>query len=91
MESDRLSTYTELDGYDTLFEARHGRGALCHMPRTGGDVITTSSIRVTPATLSVGVMENMMVGVRPISDSRPPLTNQKELVPMSADPIHDGA
>ena len=26
-ESDRLSTYTGLDDYDTLFEARHGRGA----------------------------------------------------------------
>ena len=24
-EQDRLSTYTELDHYDTLFEARHGR------------------------------------------------------------------
>ena len=35
-ESDRLSMYTGLDDYDTLFEARHGRGALDHMPRTSG-------------------------------------------------------
>ena len=28
LEPDRLSTYTRLDDYDTLFEARHGRGAL---------------------------------------------------------------
>ena len=28
LESDRLSTYTGLDDYDTLFEARYGRGAL---------------------------------------------------------------
>ena len=32
-ESDRLMTYTGLDDYDTLFEARHGRGALEHVPR----------------------------------------------------------
>ena len=31
-ESDRLSTYMGLDDYDTLFEARHGRGTLDHMP-----------------------------------------------------------
>ena len=56
-ESDRLSIYTGLDDYDTLFEARHGRGALDHMPRTSGKVITTSSIGMTPTTLSVGVIE----------------------------------
>ena len=27
-EQDRLPTYTDLDDYDTLFEARHGRGAI---------------------------------------------------------------
>ena len=27
-ETDRVSTYTGLDDYDTLFAARHGRGAL---------------------------------------------------------------
>ena len=32
-ESDRVSTYTGLDDYDTLFEARHGRGALDHVPK----------------------------------------------------------
>ena len=86
LELDRLSTYTGLDDYDTLFEARHGRGALDHMPRTSGEVMTTSSIGMTPATLSVGVMENLMVGVRPISDSGPPLTNQREHVSMRVDP-----
>ena len=39
LEPDGLSTYTGLDDYDTLFEARHGRGALDHMPRTSGDAI----------------------------------------------------
>ena len=28
MDQDKLSTYTSLDDYDTLFEARHGRGAI---------------------------------------------------------------
>ena len=35
-ESDGLSTYMGLADYDTLFEARHGRGALNNVPRTRG-------------------------------------------------------
>ena len=63
---DRLSTYTGLDDYDTLFEAGHGRGALDNMPRTSGEMIVTSSIGMTPTPLSVGVIENLMVRIRPI-------------------------
>ena len=33
-ETDKVSTYTGLDDYDTLFAARHGRGALDPVPRT---------------------------------------------------------
>ena len=86
LESNRLSTYTGLGDYDTLFEARHGRGALDHMPRTSGEVIVTPSIGMTPMALSVGVIENPMVRIRPIPDSGPPPTNQKEHVSVSADP-----
>ena len=32
-ETDRVSTYTGQDNYDTLFAARHGRGALDPVPR----------------------------------------------------------
>ena len=85
-ESDRLSTYTGLDDYDTLFEARHGRGALDHMPRTSGEVIVTSSRGMTPTTLSTGVIENPMVRTRPIPDNGLPSNNQKECVSASADP-----
>ena len=85
-EPNRLSTYTGLDDYDTLFEARHGRGALDHMPRTSGEVIVTSSIGMTPMTLSVEMIENLMVRIGPIPDSGPPPTNQKEHVSMSTDP-----
>ena len=36
-EPDRLSTYTGLDDYDTLFEARHGKGTYNNMPRLSGE------------------------------------------------------
>ena len=64
-----MSTYTGLDDYNTLFEARHGRGPLDNMPRTSGEVIATSSIGMTPVSLSAGVTENPMVRIRPIPDS----------------------
>ena len=56
------------------------------MPKTSGEAMVTSSNGTTPATLSVGVIENLMVRVRSISDSGPPPTNQREHVPRSADP-----
>ena len=34
-EMDRVSTFTGLDDYDTLFAARHGRGALDPIPKVG--------------------------------------------------------
>ena len=54
-----LSTYTGLDDYDTLFEARHGRGALVNMPRSSEEAIATSSIGMTPVSLSAGMTENL--------------------------------
>ena len=85
-ESDRLSTYMGLDDYDTLFEARHGRGALDHVPRTSGEVVTTSSIGITPTTLSTGMIVNPMIEVRPTFNNGPLHTNQRECVPKSTDP-----
>ena len=41
-ETDRVSTFTGLDDYDTLFAARHGRGALDPVPRASEQMITTS-------------------------------------------------
>ena len=34
-ETDRVSAFTGLDDYDTLFAARHGREALDPVPKTG--------------------------------------------------------
>ena len=62
-EPDRLSTYTGLNDYDTLFEARHGRGVLDNMPRSSEEAIATPSIGLTPVTLSVGMTENPMVRI----------------------------
>ena len=39
---DRVSTFTGLDDYDTLFAARHGRGALDPIPRVGEQKSTTT-------------------------------------------------
>ena len=46
-EMDRVSTFTGLDDYDTLFAARHGRGALDPVPK-GGEQITTTSVGIPP-------------------------------------------
>ena len=50
-------TYTGLaDDYDTLFEARHGRGALDPVSMTNREMVTTSSIGTTPTTLGMGMI-----------------------------------
>ena len=69
-EIDRVSTYTRLDDYDILFEARHGRGALDHVPRKSEEMVITSSMGVTPTTLSVGLMVNPLDKVKPTIDNR---------------------
>ena len=75
----RLSTYTGFNDYDTLFEARHGRGALDNMPKLGEDTIAISSIGMTPVVLSAGITEDSMVSKRPIPDSGSLLSGWKEI------------
>ena len=41
-ETDRVSTFTGLDDYDTMFAARHGRGALDPVPTIGEQKSTTT-------------------------------------------------
>ena len=47
-DTDRVSTFTGLDDYDTLFAARHGRGALDPVPRTSEQLMTTTSSGIPP-------------------------------------------
>ena len=84
-ESDRLSTYTGLDEYDTLFEARHGRGASDHVPRKSAEVVITSSMGITPTTLSPGLLANPMDKVKSTFDNDPLHTSQRECVSIRTD------
>ena len=47
-ETDKASTYSGLDDYDTLFTARHGRGALDPVPRASEQMIMMTSLGITP-------------------------------------------
>ena len=67
-ETDRVSTYTGLDDYDTLFAARHGRGALDPVPRMSEQMIMTTSVGITPPTASMGLMVNPLERVMPAHD-----------------------
>ena len=64
-EQDRLSTYTGLKGYDTLFEARHGRGAIDNISKSGERTLVASSMGMLPTIASEDMTENLMVGARP--------------------------
>ena len=78
-EQDRLSTYTGLNDYDTLFEARHGRGAIDNMPKSDEGAPTASSMAIPATTSSAGMTENLMTGARPrhTPDSRHPPIDQR--------------
>ena len=67
-EADRVSTYTGLDDYDTLLAARHGRGALDPVPRTSEQMTMTTSMGITPPTMSMGLMVNPLERVMPAHD-----------------------
>ena len=83
-KSDRLTTYTGLDDYDTLFEARHGRGALKHVPGESEEKFI-SSMGITPPISGTGLMvqskdkEKPVVGIEPLSHN--------DHVPMTIDPL----
>ena len=67
-ETDKVSTYTGLDDYDTLFAARHGRGALDPVPRTSEQIMMTTSMGITPPTMITGLMVNPLDRVIPTHD-----------------------
>ena len=65
-ETDRVSTFTGLDDYDTLFAARHGRGALDPVPRVSEQMITPSL--GVPPPLAGPELINPMERVMPTRD-----------------------
>ena len=84
-ETDRVSTYTGLDDYDTLFAARHGRGALDPVPRTGEQITMTTSMGITPPTMSMGLMVNPLDRMTPTHDIAH--SSQREQASIPKDPL----
>ena len=92
-ETDRVSTYTGLDDYDTLFAARHGRGALDPVPRVSEQTI--------PPPITGPELINPMERVMPAHDtmhssqreqvSHPNDTLQLRVVLPSSEIIGEGA
>ena len=67
-ETDKVSTYTGLDDYNTLFAARHGRGALDPVPRMSEQMIMMTSMGISPTVTSTGLMVNPLEKVMPTCD-----------------------
>ena len=61
-ETDRVSTFMGLDDYDTLFAARHGRGALDLVPKIAEtkDIVTASVISLMVGPELIGSVEKSL-------------------------------
>ena len=79
-EIDKVSTYTGLDDYDTLFAAKHGRGALDPVTRMNEQLIMTTSMGIMPFTMSTGLMANPSERVMSTHDITH--SSQREQVPL---------
>ena len=76
--------YTGLhDDYDTLFEARHGRGALDPAPVTSQEVVSTPFGGIAPSPSSTGMIVNPRIEVRSTNVSLYP--NQREHILVGTD------
>ena len=96
VDQDELSTYTSLDGYDTLFEARHGREAIGSVTISGERVPAASPVVIPTSATSMGVTKNIMTGARPkhTPDSEYPFPSQKGQVSLGREyqsPTEHGA
>ena len=85
VDQDKLSTFTSLDDYDTLFEARHGRGAIDSVPISDERVSATSPVAIPVSATNMGVTENIMTGARPKHTS-----DHEYQSPSQKDPISVG-
>ena len=68
-ETDKVSTYTGLDDYDTLFAARHGRGALDPVPRACEQMIMMTSLGITPPVTGAELMVNPLERLMPTHET----------------------
>ena len=84
-EIDRVSTYMGLDNYDTLFAARHGRGALDPIPRMSEQMTMATSMGITLPTISMGIIVDPLERVPPTHDIAH--SRQREQVSISKDPL----
>ena len=84
-EIDRVSTYTGLDNYDTLFAPRHGREALDQVPAMSEHMLMTSSVGITPITLVTGLMANPLNKAELAYNIEH--SNQRESASMTKDPL----
>ena len=64
-EQERLSTYTGLNDYNTLLEARHSRRAVDNIPKSGERTLVVPSMGMPSIITSEDMSENLMVGARP--------------------------
>ena len=83
-ETDRVSTYTGLDDYDTLFAARNGRGALDPVPRVSEQMIMMTSLGIPPPVTGpelINPMERVMSACDIVHSS------QREQVSLSKDAL----
>ena len=74
-----------LEDYDTLFAARHGRGALDPGSRMSEQMIMTTSMGITTPTVSTGLMVNPLERVMPTHDIAH--SSQKEQVSIPKDSL----
>ena len=89
-ETDRVSTFTGLDDHDTLFAARHGRGALDPIPTFGEQKSTTNiPIPITGPELINPIEKMMPIPSNVHLDQREPVKLQ--ITSPSSEIIGEGA
>ena len=89
-EQERLSTYTCLNDYDTLFEARHCRGVVDNIPKTAERTLVVPSMGMP--SMSENMAENLTVGARPkhTPDSVQVLPGKREHISIGGVPSTTG-
>ena len=85
VDHDTLTTYTSLDDYDTLFEARHGRGAIDSVTISGERVPATSPVVIPTLATSMPAVHRcsfMCTIHKDLTAHTPALTSRGALRPL---------